>query len=221
MINNRQAYSTKDVSSHLSKLLLSSTLLLVLLILIAFKVSVIQRADIWGLQQIHELLNAQLTPIMIAITRMGSPELSTGLMLIIGVGYLIRRRVWQGIQVGILSIGGNALAFVVKELVRRPRPTHQIFPDTGFSTPSGHVFCTMLLVLVIYQLVRQLKFKYRILVAIGLYCWVLLVMFSRVYLHVHYPSDVLSALFLAFSWWQLVMITYQWAEVKGLWQIKK
>ena len=100
--------------------------------------------------------------------------------------------------------GGELFAFLTKEIFARPRPL-PLFPglDTiGASFPSGHAFSALLFYgLVVYFLIGTTRnWRARIgLVFLGSFV-VLLVGFSRIYLGLHWTSDVLAGFTLAALW---------------------
>ncbi|WP_238333620.1 phosphatase PAP2 family protein [Levilactobacillus zymae] len=104
---------------------------------------------------------------------------------------------------GSVLLSGDAVAWLIKQLVARPRPTLPVLPASGYSFPSGHVFNAMLLALVVWQLLQhqlatgRLRVSLQGLVGLG----VLLILIARVVLRAHYPSDTVASLLLATSWW--------------------
>lgn len=104
---------------------------------------------------------------------------------------------------GLAQFGGAGLLLGFKMLFQRARPTQPLLPEHGFSFPSGHVFMTVIAVLIIwrwsdcYVKDAEQKLTIRLLGII----WIGLVAASRVYLRAHYPSDILGSLLLAGFWW--------------------
>ncbi|WP_340137597.1 phosphatase PAP2 family protein [Lacticaseibacillus paracasei] len=105
-----------------------------------------------------------------------------------------------------LQLGGSAITEGFKLLIDRSRPLHQLVLDHGASFPSGHTFCTALLVFTLWTLCLphiqgQETQLITVLIGIG---WIAMVAISRVYLRDHYLSDVLASVCLASGWWLLV-----------------
>ena len=104
----------------------------------------------------------------------------------------------------------------LKLLIDRSRPLHQLVLDHGASFPSGHTFCTALLVFTLWTLCLphiqdQESQLITILIGIG---WIAMVAISRVYLRDHYLSDVLASVCLAGGWWLLITPAQAFIQTK-------
>ena len=134
----------------------------------------------------------------INITKLCNPlfiTISTILLLLI-----LRKdnRMFFGINT-ILTIITNQ---VIKRLIRRPRPNHiRLIKEGGFSYPSGHAMISLALYgFLIYLVMKKIKNKYLKISLITLLIFIiLLVGISRVYLGVHYPTDIISGYLLSIS----------------------
>ncbi|BCJ88500.1 phosphatase PAP2 family protein [Effusibacillus dendaii] len=151
-----------------------------------------------------------LTRGMIAVTELGSLYVLLPLFVIV-VGYLWFRlhRFWEAMMFVISGIGSLALNVILKQLFQRSRPDLQHLVEAGgYSFPSGHAMVAagsygMLGYLIWYFLRKQGRPNWY--VPILTVAWVLLIGVSRVYLGVHYASDVLAG-FAAGGFWLLACI---------------
>ena len=106
-------------------------------------------------------------------------------------------------------VGSGALAWLLKYWIARPRPPEifHLVQSYGASFPSAHsVYAAALSGLVIYLYREHSKYSY-------IYCfaviWFILMGCSRVYLGVHFPSDVLAGWGISFIWITLLYIVLQ------------
>lgn len=145
-----------------------------------------------------------LTKRMVDLTALGSPTL-VGLFTVVAVAILTALRDWRGaVHLALASLGTWALTSVPKALVERSRPpeVERLIEVSGFSYPSGHALAAAALYLTIALIVgnRQRSGAWTAVLVAAAAGLVFLVGLSRVYLGVHYPSDVLSGAALGASW---------------------
>lgn len=150
------------------------------------------------------------------LTLFGSPLVMSGLAVVLALFlWRIRQHSWAGVTL-LGVIGGDGLLLVVKQLVGRLRPLHQVVADTGFSFPSGHVFGTVLLAAMLITLLH------RFLKGNAVFWWVTAliilgvigVLLARLGLRAHYPSDVLGSVLLANGWWLEMISLREWVVRK-------
>lgn len=116
------------------------------------------------------------------------------------VGLFLYKKWWSEaiLLAGNLALTGILVA-LLKNVYQRPRPTIQhLVEEGGFSFPSGHALTSTLvvgaLVIIVSQRVKNRHLRH--LLQVLLMVFILTIMTSRVYLGVHYPTDVLGSLFL-------------------------
>lgn len=137
----------------------------------------------------------QLKEIFKIITNLGS---FWGILIVIFLVFLVNRKV-SYICLG-ASIIQTSLNRVIKAIVTRPRPNVDVFiRESNFSFPSGHAMAiTCLYGLLIYYLYKS-EIRYRKLLIVICVLIIVLVSLSRVYLGVHYFSDIIGGILLSSS----------------------
>jgi membrane-associated phospholipid phosphatase len=100
-----------------------------------------------------------------------------------------------------IALGGSALLNIGAKLAfarERPSLWESIAPETSYSFPSGHAMGSMTLACVLFLLAWNTRWRWP--VAALMVPFVVLVGLSRVYLGVHYPSDILAGWAVAMAW---------------------
>lgn len=156
--------------------------------------------DVPILQALYAIASPALNTLFIVITELGSAVLVIpAILLISGLLYKKHRR---GDALFLLfSAGGTAAINVVfKLLFARDRPAlwEHLVVEHGYSFPSGHAMISSAVAVTAILLLWHTRYRYIALVAGLLYT--LLVGLSRLYLGVHYPSDVLAGWIVSFVW---------------------
>lgn len=132
-----------------------------------------------------------LNKIMLGITYLGS-EYAYIILLLLGFIFIRDRLIPLLISGGLMV---SAFAFgVIKFIVKRPRPLNGLILENGFSFPSGHslsaIFFYGFLIYFVSKYIKNIKLK-RILQVLIIVI-ILLIGFSRIYLCVHFASDVIA-----------------------------
>jgi len=146
---------------------------------------------------------------MIFMTEMGSTFM-LGLLLLISMIWLFvkRKNVWGMFFYFLTVAGGGLLNLWLKSYFERERPTiNRIIEADGFSFPSGHSMGSMTYYGFLGYLVIRSQYKPLTKLGCGLLFgfMILLIGISRIYLGVHYPSDVLAG-YMAGSVWLVLCI---------------
>ncbi len=112
----------------------------------------------------------------------------------------VRRKLHEGLFAGFAIAGSALLNLGAKQLFARARPTlwESIAPESSFSFPSGHAMGSMTLACVLVLLAWHTRWRWPVLAVSAIF--VALVGLSRVYLGVHYPSDILAGWTAALVW---------------------
>lgn len=161
------------------------------------------------------------TTIISYLTDIGGVATICILTVVVIIALLFMRKVdiaiWFG---GTVLIGGALIPSIIKNIVQRPRPTFKLIEQGGFSFPSGHatgstVFYGMLAFFLIFYVSKRWL---RIMIPISALSIVLFVMYSRVYLGVHFPSDVVAGFLIGNAVVFCSVVCYFiWGEKLALW----
>jgi undecaprenyl-diphosphatase len=91
------------------------------------------------------------------------------------------------------SVSAMFITFTLKYLFNIPRPMHMLVTETDPRFPSGHAtMAAVVMTLVIYYSHKHIKNTFwRYFMYITAICWLIIVCYSRLYLQVHYPVDVI------------------------------
>ncbi|MEK7479695.1 MAG: phosphatase PAP2 family protein [Patescibacteria group bacterium] len=157
------------------------------------------------------------TQLFMSITALGSTVLIGGLSILLGLYFLVRGRLSLLAGLAVAIGGAGTVLFTLKEAVARARPPAalQAYAETGFSFPSGHATMSLafygFLAYLAYGIFPAGRYRVAATVAAGGLVW--FIGFSRVYLGVHYPSDVgagfvIAAIFL----WLAVVVTKKFGK---------
>lgn len=159
--------------------------------------------------------NAATTHTMLLFTFFGSTKfLLPAYVLLAGFFLFYKRNRWQSISVAAIGLTSIGLLYLLKNIFQRHRPLQPLTNNViGYSYPSGHSFSSFtffgLLTYIIWQTNISKIWKWILsFVFIGMAASIAI---SRVYLHVHFASDVvagfcLSIIWLSISLWILTKI---------------
>lgn len=161
----------------------------------------IMKCDVIGYTLISIFLITDFaTPIAKFITNFGGPIFLSTICIIL---FIIIKNKKIGLSI-IMNIAIIAiLNQVLKRILQRPRPTEfRIIEETGYSFPSGHSMVSMAFYgYLIYLIYKYIKNKYVKCIAIVLLSILICsIGISRIYLGVHYTSDVLGGFLISVSY---------------------
>ena len=109
------------------------------------------------------------------------------------------------------AMGGAALLIdICKTLIASNRPSNGVIPETNFSFPSGHVTSVVVLLgILVFIAWRYWNSKtLKVLTSFIYILTIALVAFDRIYLNVHWFSDIIGAVFLGLFWLIFCIYTF-------------
>lgn len=161
----------------------------------------IMKGDIIGYKIISTFLISDFTtPIAKFITNFGGAIFLIILTIILFI-LIKNKKIGLSIILNLIVITG--LNQILKYILQRPRPTeYRLIEETGFSFPSGHSMVSMAfygyLIYLIYKYVKNKDLKWISIVLLSIL--ICSIGISRIYLGVHYTSDVLGGFLISLSY---------------------
>ena len=169
--------------------------------------------DATTLQALELARGGALTELMVAITTFGRGPVTAVIVLALGLFLVVRGHRKEAAFVVLANIGSAILSPAFKAWFQRPRPGSELVASVtnpgGFSFPSGHALSAMVLYASVAIVAGRLgpPTLRRAMIAIA---WVMIPLmgFTRAYLGVHYPSDVVAGWALGAAWVSLLYAGY-------------
>jgi membrane-associated phospholipid phosphatase len=151
---------------------------------------------------LHQFANPQLDRLFLFFTALGDPPTVVTIFMMTIVWLLMKRHYQDGMRFAIVCAGGVVINQEMKLFFAKPRPElwPRLITDLSFSFPSGHAVGSM----VVYGFLAHILAKawpqsqhYIYAIASVL---VLAIGLSRLYLGVHYPTDIIAGYGIGFLW---------------------
>ena len=160
--------------------------------------------DIKILKLIESIRTENLNDFMIFVTNIGSAEFIIATTLLISLFFIIYKK-WKLLIVFILSTAiGNSFMYIIKNIIARDRPNviSQLVIEETYSFPSVHSFISISFYGFLFYLLYKFSDRHimKMLTLFLLIFIVIIIGFSRMYLGVHFPSDILCGYILGLLW---------------------
>lgn len=160
----------------------------------------------------ENIINDKLTPIVKVITHIGGAKIVfvlTVLAIILIKGLKNKLFLLTGV------VGTAGLNVVLKHIIQRERPNiNRLIPEKGYSFPSGHSMMSMafygMLIFLIFKYVKNTALKWTLIVILTILLSTIGI--TRIYLGVHYPSDVIGGFLVSLTY--LFILTEIYNKVK-------
>lgn len=147
---------------------------------------------------LSSIMSTNTTAVMLFISFLGSAIT----LIILSIGFILLLKNKKTSKYIVINL---AIVFILnrilKLIVARPRPNVlRLAVEGGYSFPSGHAMVAMgfygFLIYLIYIKVKNKKIKYPLIVFLSIL--ILLIGISRIYLRVHYATDVIGGFIIGF-----------------------
>ena len=159
---------------------------------------------------VHGYTSPGMTRMMVDLSAMGSPGFLFPFSALLAALFLLQRRFRDAGVFVTAMVGARILIGVLKLYFHRARPDvpWALAAENSFAFPSGHsIVAVVLYGTLLYLRVTQLRRTWqRVAVSAVVAGLILGVGLSRIYLGVHYPSDVVAGYLVGCSWLATVML---------------
>jgi len=159
-----------------------------------------------------------LNNIMNFITQFGNAPIVVLVSIVIIVGLYLYNKKRYALTFLIIALADAAFITIVKDIIARERPfiDYALFRERSFSFPSGHaLFAICFYGLGLYFFLKLIKNIYlKTILGITGYTFIILIGLSRVYLGVHWTSDVIASFAIGLSWVCITLLFYRVYQVK-------
>jgi membrane-associated phospholipid phosphatase len=151
---------------------------------------------------LHQYSNSWIDSLMLGLTNLANPEFVV-ILVAISLGVLLwYRRVWAAQIFGLNCLGGLILNQGLKLIFVKPRPKlwTPLVVEHTYSFPSGHALGSLVLYGFLAVLLADRYPRYRMGIYISASSIIMAIGLSRLFLGVHYPTDIIAGYAVGFVW---------------------
>ncbi|HWN88760.1 MAG TPA: phosphatase PAP2 family protein [Chitinophagaceae bacterium] len=172
--------------------------------------------DMLIFDKIRPRVNTVNNKFMLFITFLGKHQfLIPANLILIFYFLLVKRQTWFSIRVITIAISSLVLMLLLKQLFQRKRPLSPLLKAAkGLSFPSGHAIMAVtfygLFIYILQHTITTEWLKWFLIILV--FVLIVLIGFSRIYLRVHYASDVAAGFIIGLLWLLLSLAVLKWLE---------
>ena len=172
--------------------------------------------DMMIFDKIKPQVNTINNNFMLFITFLGKHQfLIPANLILIFYFWVVKKQTWFSLRVITIAISSLVLMLLLKQLFQRKRPLSPLLKAAkGLSFPSGHAIMAVTFYgLFIYILQHSITIDWlKWFLTIIVFVLIVLIGFSRIYLRVHYASDVAAGFVIGLLWLLLSLTVLKWLE---------
>lgn len=145
---------------------------------------------------ISQLRTDNLTEFMIFISHVGSFSIQVWIIGIVSFLYIMRKRYSSAVIIIFNILFSITLNGLLKEFFQRPRPDIRMMDVAGYSFPSGHTMNNVAIYgfFIFLVLISSMNKSIKIILTTIMTLLAGTIAFSRMYLAVHYPTDIIGGI---------------------------
>lgn len=181
--------------------------------------NVTEREELYHVDQqarglFEQILTPEVARYVVHLTNTGG---FVGTLVLVGIVALVlgmRRRWWAALELAVTTALGALVVLSLKAIFARARPDAGFVAETGFSYPSGHAFMAVVFYGYLAFLAWQTtdSWLWRLLAVTGSLVMIVLMGTSRLYLGVHWLTDVLGGYVAGLAWLSASLLVLRWVE---------
>lgn len=170
----------------------------------------VKQFDDWVRNGIHRFSTPAVTLGMRGVTILGGPLFLFSLSFVVSVGFFVKKNYRAMILLTAAIVGSSLLNEVLKASFHRTRPLpfFDIMTPNSYSFPSGHALMSFCFFSSMAALISWRSKSRTVRITVWALASILIVAIgvSRIYLGVHYPSDVVAGYAAAFIWIMFIVV---------------
>ncbi len=159
----------------------------------------------------------ELTKVFLWITLLGKWQIVIGLAVVVSIILWLWKKRSYILYLWLALTADEIFNYLGKLLIHRDRPDNSVYIEHSFSFPSGHTMVAVVFYgFLAYILIRHIRnWKTKVNIFFACLVVILAIGFSRLYLGVHYVSDVWGGYLLGFLILTTVTVLYEWRKNKA------
>jgi undecaprenyl-diphosphatase len=156
----------------------------------------------------------ELTKVFLWITLLGKWQIIIGSAIIVSIILWLWKKRDYILYLWLALAADEIFNYLGKLLVHRNRPVNPVYLENSFSFPSGHAMVAVIFYgFLAYIFIRHVKnWKHKVNIFFGSLVIVITIGFSRLYLGVHFVSDVWGGYLLGFLILMTAIVLYEWRQ---------
>jgi len=143
-------------------------------------------------QTFQQIQNPILTAFAKIIAVITEPKVIAIIAIITTICLYVNKKKNQSILLGTTTIITVIITEILKAIIQRPRPISTLIQETGFSFPSGHTTMAIVFLGVMAYIFTKKKNKTKVVITSTLL--LIIIGLSRLYLQVHWLTDIIGGL---------------------------
>ena len=180
--------------------------------------------DMTIIQSVQSSINDLSTKVLTFITDFGSVKGNIFMVIVISILLLMKRRFISVLFLVITTLSGGYVNHFLKWIFQRERPTlNPLVQENGFSFPSGHSMSSFILYGALMIITTRITKNWPIRLAVYAICifMIFTIGYSRIYLGVHFPSDVIAGYVAGCAWLAIIGTVFTFREYRKVKTSKK